>query len=615
MKNLNSVSYGTRKLLQTLLVCLAGLMSLRAQAQISAAGGSEGQLAPQSSGHIIFHGQAPGNTDYGRLDPLDVCPNTVPSGYVIGQPYRFEFDTECLGNYYNMSRPPFIWTIKYLTESGRIYEEQWWDQTLDDYSKPLFYLYDRVPVGGNNNQAANTGNTNLSRNPAGSFNNTAQPGDVIYGVRLECTGYSCKVTDDNDAITLRYYNRRPDALTVTGSAPLCRNLAYPISATPVVGASRYRWTATSGATVSSTFTTSPNATLNLTGVPAGVGSITVRVAAVDESHCGATAAAPQVSATRDLTLSLAASPSSPQNLTLSNGRCPTSGSDTKTASITAGPRGTYYSWTVSGAGATILGTTEGTDLTSVSLTTPQAGTVTVSVKAKTSDCGGYSAALTQTFQIGNIVLVAPSGYTKMDGYCAAANWCYDHSNKLVLNNPQPGLNYFMSISDVLPTEVPNAQTTVYQYPGEEATGYINLGSERVRSFRLNVSTVNPCPASGSPTFNFTSFDIVLPPGQPINGDARSSSLVAGTTAAQEGSSRHTLLYPNPTTGTVSIGQQENVHYQWVKIIDAQGRTVTEVHATAAAGITSFDLKNLPAGLYQVHLFNGKQIVRERVIKQ
>ena len=112
-----------------------------AQAQANAAAAPTG-----SPGRIIFHGQAPGNTDYGHIDPLNLCPNVLIPGTGVGQPYRFEFNTRCRGNTYNGSRPPFIWTISYLTESGNIYQEKWQDQTLNDYSKVLLYMYDQVPA-------------------------------------------------------------------------------------------------------------------------------------------------------------------------------------------------------------------------------------------------------------------------------------------------------------------------------------------------------------------------------------------------------------------------------------------------------------------------------------
>lgn len=583
-----------------LLLCAS---PVQAQSQRSAPVQTAPAAAPQiHKGRIIFHGQAPGNTNYGHIDPLDACPNIVtvsgsignPAGNVVSQPYRFEFDTECLGNYYNLGRPPFVWTIKYLTESGRIYEEQLGDYTKDDYSKMMFYLYDRVPTNGttpsNQTATANSGNGNTFVTIDSGTSNTAQPGELIYGVRLECTGYSCKVTDDEDGIDIRYYGRRPDAITLTGSLPACRNLSYPLSISPVVGATSYTWSATGGATVSGSGT---NVTLNLGNVTPGLTSVTVRVAAVDNAHCGGS-----TSATRDLVVNLALGSAALQNIDLSNGLCPTTGSDTKTASI-QGSAGVTYRWTISGpAGTAITGTTEGVSLTSVPVVTPTAGPVTISVSAKSSDCTGYSPVFSKTFQIGPLVPVCKQFIDQVYYPCSKFD------TNLIFEGTPTGLNYyFNAVRNVTPatTTITIQQTTA----GRPVFGVNRSGSfsNGAVAFDLDYIIQSPCPATASGGLVFCTIHVELP----STPSCRSSEDTPLPAAVQ--------LYPNPTTGAVEIQADKSVQYQWVRVYDAQGVLRDEQRSDRPEGIRSLHLESLLPGIYQVQLYDGQQLVSKRLQKK
>ncbi len=592
-------------------------------------GASASTAAPQISNRIQFHGQVPDNQTNYRANPLDLCPNVVDSNgfnYIVqGQPYQFEFESNCQGNSGSTEcryRPNFIWTIRYTTESGNAYTEQWQDQTAGDFSKIRLYMYDRVPgfTTATNGQATQDGgNSQFSAVPypnAGCLNppnNTAQPGELIVGVRLECTGYSCGFTeaDDDDEIEIRYYNRRPGSITVTNApAQLCRDASYTLSTGALFDANQYLWSATSGAVVSSNGTT---ATLSLANVPVSATSVNVTVVSFNSpGRCGS-----NYSAARTITLPIAQGPAQPQNLSLSNGPCPTTGNDTKTASISPGPQGTIYSWTVSGAGAAILGASEGANLTFVTLTTPQPGQVTITTKAKTSECGGYSSTLLQNFQIGNTALTPPAGIQKIDGFYSPARlWCTDHGNTLSVVNPQPGLSYYMSLSDVVPAEsptLPSNQRTALLQPGVGTpTCDVYILNEFVTSFRINITTVSDCPRAS----DFRSFIVNI--NQAINCDADlrtsgPSTGPAGGASADE--APRPVLYPNPTNGIVNIASQGNTRYEWVKILDVQGRVVSESRESNALGVKSFDLKSLPTGLYQVQLFDGKHLVKERLVKQ
>nr|WP_236668847.1 T9SS type A sorting domain-containing protein [Hymenobacter rubidus] len=47
----------------------------------------------------------------------------------------------------------------------------------------------------------------------------------------------------------------------------------------------------------------------------------------------------------------------------------------------------------------------------------------------------------------------------------------------------------------------------------------------------------------------------------------------------------------------------------------QGRTVLDQKATSTTGITTFDVHDLPAGLYQVQLFDGQKLTTQRLQKE
>ncbi|WP_201984119.1 hypothetical protein [Hymenobacter rubidus] len=296
------------------------------------------------SNRIQFHGQVPDTQTNYRADPLDVCPNVVdPTTHGIqSQPYQFQFESNCVGNSNSTDcrfRPNFIWTVHYYTETGNEYTEQWQDVTSGDFSKIRLYFYDRVPyttapITPTNGQATQaSGNTNFSAVPYPNLGclqapaNTAQEGELITNVWLECTGYSCGFTqgDDTDNIHIRYYNRRVGAISVSGTpADYCRDQPYTLNWGSSFGATGYNVTANNGAQITGISGTS--ATLNLANVPNTATSVTVSVTAVNSANpCGTT-----LSATRTLTLPMRRAPAQPTNMQI-DGVCPSTSQ--KTVSI------------------------------------------------------------------------------------------------------------------------------------------------------------------------------------------------------------------------------------------------------------------------------------------
>lgn len=65
----------------------------------------------------------------------------------------------------------------------------------------------------------------------------------------------------------------------------------------------------------------------------------------------------------------------------------------------------------------------------------------------------------------------------------------------------------------------------------------------------------------------------------------------------------------------ALTSDEGTAYQWAKVVDVQGRVVQQVMGSSEAGVTGFDVHKLPAGLYQVQLFDGVRLTTQRITKQ
>ncbi len=576
----------------------------------------------------------PDNQTNARLDPLDVCPNVVdPAGHGIqSQPYQFQFESNCLGNKNSARcrfRPNFIWTIHYYTATGTSYTEQWQDVTAGDFSKIRLYLYDRVPYAAGpytpatptNGQATQAGgNNNFSAVPYPNLGclqapvNTAQPGDPITRARLECTGYSCGNTqgDDTDEIQIRYYGRQPEAITVGGEQPLCRNIAVPVSVSPVFGATNYIWytSGLNGAVISGI--NGNNATLNVSGVPAGTNTIILRVAAQDNAHCGNI-----VSEVRELVVNLAPSSAPPQSIGLSGGLCPTTTVKFLTATSASASSADKYFWTVAGAGAYLLEdnntpVSQRPGTAQQRIVTPNPGTVTVTATVKSDDCGGYSVALARSFQVGNVAPVCPTQYTGPNAW--VGNTC--PSPNRIRIAAVDGLNYYpLNIGGAYAGNIQPAGARVTQVTQPTTASPIfdiilapNAAGFYPSSFDLYVNVVSPCPGSG----NSGSIVCLLP--VKVTSLLTCSQPEARNAPGTEPEAFATL-YPNPTRDEMRIVPPADVRYQWVKVLDHLGRVVAQQQNENGAGVTVLSLKKLSTGLYLVQLFDGQRLSTQRLVKE
>lgn len=67
------------------------------------------------------------------------------------------------------------------------------------------------------------------------------------------------------------------------------------------------------------------------------------------------------------------------------------------------------------------------------------------------------------------------------------------------------------------------------------------------------------------------------------------------------------VFPNPTTGTLSIESNAPHSLQW-KLLDTSGKCLS-FQAFVTTGIQTINLQGLPTGIYLLQITNGQQYVR------
>ena len=236
---------------------------------------------------------------------------------------------------------------------------------------------------------------------------------------------------------------------------------------------------------------------------------------------------------------------------------------------------------------------------------PSAGSVTIEAKAFTL-CKGYSAPLTQTFQIAAPPAVCPTGIN------FPAQWCTDNPNLITLAGAQSGLTYTLTAYSVVPSRagVTFAPTAT---PGViAATLYPDSRGVYPRSFGVLVTVTSPCPGSSPGVVTCVSAPL-------FPNSVTTNAYPCGTVEPGPGGGKAApapTLYPNPTTGKVDIrpGSPDS-RYEAVKVLDIRGSVVASFAATQAEGVTRFDITELPPGLYQVQLFSGGRLESQRLVKE
>ena len=71
------------------------------------------------------------------------------------------------------------------------------------------------------------------------------------------------------------------------------------------------------------------------------------------------------------------------------------------------------------------------------------------------------------------------------------------------------------------------------------------------------------------------------------------------------------LYPNPTTGLVSVSNTQNTSIDKIEIADSSGKLI----ATKTRNTSQIDLSKFPIGIYFFKIFSGKSVFQKKIIKQ
>jgi hypothetical protein len=79
-----------------------------------------------------------------------------------------------------------------------------------------------------------------------------------------------------------------------------------------------------------------------------------------------------------------------------------------------------------------------------------------------------------------------------------------------------------------------------------------------------------------------------------------------------------LVYPNPTRGELIINNYE-LKIMNVEIVDVLGRVVaiveTDNYPSLQQPATTFDISNLPAGIYFIRITTDNGIITKKIVKQ
>ena len=84
------------------------------------------------------------------------------------------------------------------------------------------------------------------------------------------------------------------------------------------------------------------------------------------------------------------------------------------------------------------------------------------------------------------------------------------------------------------------------------------------------------------------------------------------TVTLNGKGQEIILYPNPTAGNLTIRMAEMENFE-VKVLNVLGQVLQNKNFSQTKNAT-LDLKNLPAGTYQVLITTANQQIVKKIIK-
>lgn len=153
-----------------------------------------------------------------------------------------------------------------------------------------------------------------------------------------------------------------------------------------------------------------------------------------------------------------------------------------------------------------------------------------------------------------------------------------------------------------------------QFPNSPASKKLTL-TQGSGTYNIGVTADNIC---GSSNVTFISVPItcttagvhsIIKPSTTATASISEDNVAAKAIIAPE-------VYPNPATNSLTIavplleGKQQ--HYNSVSLFDMNGKEVKKL--TLTAQVTTIDISNLSSGTYVVKIFDGKQTVIKKIIK-
>ena len=262
-----------------------------------------------------------------------------------------------------------------------------------------------------------------------------------------------------------------------------------------------------------------------------------------------------------------------------------------TVSVNASDNAVSYNWTVP-TGWTINGGGQSATTASTSITvTPPAGTQTkdypIYITANAS-CGTASSPATGYVRVGNFNNVpAPNQASFINGsYSTTCHPTYD----LITNPINGATSYQATLNGSSVAGVINSQAYSVRFP-------FNFQVNQAGGVTVSATITATSPCGTSPAYSTGP--------QQLNGPTGSCPY-AKTNAVQRPAGQAT--YPNPATDQVivrSVNQEAQASFY-----DGQGVCRKTVSLHAQNDETSVNLRDLPAGLYQVRVSTGGKILRK-----
>lgn len=287
--------------------------------------------------------------------------------------------------------------------------------------------------------------------------------------------------------------------------------------------------------------------------------------------------------------------------------------------LNAGNTGSTYLWNTGVTAQTIEATTSGNY--SVEVTSPGGCTgsdvITVTILPTVSANAGADI----TVCPGSTIQLSASGGLSYV-------WNNGTTGQSISITPVSSSTYTVSVSDANGcTGTDEVNVIVGTAPTADFTAIANGGTIVITNNSINASAyvwdfgdgaaldVSVAPSHTYLTTGMYTIKLVAVNGCGMDTAFQALSLSVGI--EEEEFANAISVYPVPSAGIITVHiKSENAENVSIKIISPEGRIVGEkVMERYSAGLTTFDLTNLPSGYYFVQVVNDKMVINKKIILQ